>query len=141
MSIPLDEGQCKNPNAGRGGKPTASLENGELVLPFNMDLAYFYIQQVSSNNIRTQGWRVPEGTRSFLPESGVKLNLYNYLSTILDTLPDPDLDLVLQVWGWSGSKLVHAGDFQVSLHRSVLLFCSVEGEGGCPTFLQDNPIE
>jgi LysM repeat protein len=131
MSIPLDEGQCKNPNANRGGKPSAHLENGELVLPYNMDLAYFYIQQVSSNNIRTRGWRVPDGARSFLPESGVNLNLYTYLSTILDKLPDPDLDLLLQVWGWSGSKLVHAGDFQVSLHRSVLLFCSVEGEGGC----------
>lgn len=100
------------------------------MLPFSLDLAYFYIQQVSGES-KTQAWRVPEGSRTFLPESGVKLNLYNYLDSVADLRMAPDLELEMDLWGWSGGTLIHAGAYHLSLHRSILLICSVEGAGGC----------
>jgi len=131
ITIPLDPVNCTNPNAHRGGLPQAHLdESGNLVLPYSMDLAYFYIQQVIDET-RTQAWRVPEGDRTFLPQSGLKLNIYQYIDSVPQLRQQPDLVLDLQVWGWSGGSLVHAGDFRISLHRSILLVCSQEGAGAC----------
>lgn len=133
VSIPLDPSTCKNQSRIGGASPftkTTLDDQGNLVLPFSLDLAYFYIQQMSGK-MRTQAWRVPEGSRVFLPESGVKFNLYHYLDTVPDLRLAADLELLLDLWGWSGGQLVHAGTYQISLHRSILLLCSVEGEGGC----------
>ena len=131
VTLPLDPANCSDPSPSRGINTKVSLKDGELSLPFAMDLAYFYIQVDTGSGARSQGWRVPEGDRTFLPDSGKKINLYTYLNTILDKVQAPDLSLTLEVWGWWGGQLVHAGDFTVELHRSVLLICSVEGEGGC----------
>lgn len=131
VTIPLSDAGCTNPNPSPLDNTKVSLQDGVINLPFDMDLAYLYIQRQMTNNIWSRGWRVPEGDRTFLPESGVKLNLYTYLNTLLDSIQSPDLELIIQVWGWSSGQLVHAGDFKVSIHRSVLLVCSVEGEGGC----------
>lgn len=131
VTIPLNGSECSNANLSRFGFTKVSLQDGVLNLPFGMDLAYFYVQRQMTNNIWSRGWRVPEGNRTFLPKSGVKLDLYTYLETILDQIQSPDLNLLIQVWGWSGGQLVHAGNFKVSIHRSILLVCSVEGEGGC----------
>lgn len=129
--IPLDPVNCRKPSRGLGTNSEVELDkDGNLVLPFSMDLAYFYIQRVV-DNARTQAWRVPEGNRNFLPDSGVKFNLYTYLDTIPELRQEADLVLELHLWGWSGGELVHAGDFLISLHRSILLVCSVEGAGGC----------
>ena len=131
VTIPLDGVNCKGHTRGGGLQPQAHLDDqGNLVLPFSMDVAYFYIQRIIDDT-RTQAWRVPEGSRTFLPESGVKLNLFTYLDTVPGLRETPDLVLELQLWGWAGGKLVHAGDFKISLHRSLLLICSVEGAGGC----------
>ncbi len=131
VTVPLDGINCKGHTRAGGFQPQAHLDDqGNLVLPFSMDLAYFYIQRIIEDT-RTQAWRVPEGSRTFLPESGVKLNLFTYLDTVPGLREAPDLVLELQLWGWAGGKLVHAGDFKISLHRSLLLICSVEGAGGC----------
>ncbi|PKN97298.1 MAG: hypothetical protein CVU42_16675 [Chloroflexi bacterium HGW-Chloroflexi-4] len=133
VSIPLNPSTCKKPSRAGGSSPFSETyldDEGNLVLPFSLDLAYFYIQQVKGNS-RTQAWRVPEGNRYFLPESGVKFNLYHYLDTVPALRMDPDLEIELDLWGWSGGALVHAGTYKLSLQRSILLICSVEGEGGC----------
>jgi LysM repeat protein len=130
-AVPLDPVTCKKSSMFPTINTSVTLDDGNLVLPFSMDLAYFYIQADPGNGKLTQGWRVPEGDRTFLPNSGKELNLYDYLATVLDKLQAPDLDLRLEVWGWWGGKLTHAGNFKISLHRSVLLICSVEGEGAC----------
>lgn len=133
ISIPLDATNCKKPSRAGGLSPFTEThldDDGNLVLPFSLDLAYFYIQQVSGES-KTQAWRVPEGSRTFLPESGVKLNLYNYLDSVADLRMAPDLELEMDLWGWSGGTLIHAGAYHLSLHRSILLICSVEGAGGC----------
>ena len=91
-----------------------------------MDLAYFYI---SINNARS--YRVPEGDRMFLPESGVKLNLDDYFDTLLNSFTAADFDISMEVWGWIGPDLKLVGTFKTTIHRSVLLVCSEEGEGKC----------
>jgi LysM repeat protein len=126
VSLNFDAGQCPPPANGGSSSGQISLENGNLILPQAMDLAYFYLQ---INGAR--GIRVPEGDRSFLPGSGTQLNINTYLDTLIDTVQQPDLDLSLEVWGWSGGQLIYAGKVQTSLHRSVLTVCSVEGAGGC----------
>jgi LysM repeat protein len=126
VSLAFDAGQCPPPANGGSGSGQLQLENGNLILPQAMDLAYFYLQ---INGAR--GIRVPEGDRTFLPASGTQLNLNTYLDTLIDTVQQPDLDLSLEVWGWSGGQLTFAGKVQTSLHRSVLTVCSVEGAGGC----------
>lgn len=131
VTIPFSDAGCQNPNPDWMEKTKTRLEDGVLILPFGMDLAYFYIQQDLGNNQFSPGWRVPEGDRTFQPDSGIKLNLYSYLTTQPQLNELADLDLLLQIWGWSGGNLIHAGDFSVSIHRSILLVCSVEGEGGC----------
>ena len=133
ISIPLDPSACKKISRAGGSSPFSETkldDEGNLVLPFSLDLAYFYIQQVKGNS-RTQAWRVPEGNRYFLPESGVKFNLYHYLDTVPALRLTADLEIELDLWGWSGGALVHAGTYKLSLQRSILLLCSAEGDGGC----------
>ncbi len=127
VTLPFDPNQCKAPaSRGSSGFGKVSMDNGNLILPYSMDLAYFYLK---INNSR--GFRVPEGGRSFLPASGIQFNIFDYLDTVVDKYPQPDLDLSMEVWGWSGGKLVNAGTFKTAVHRAVLMVCSVEGEGGC----------
>lgn len=126
VSLAFDAGQCPPPVNGGSGSGQLRLENGNLILPQAMDLAYFYLQ---INGAR--GVRVPDGDRTFLPASGIQLNLNTYLDTLIDTVQQPDLDLSLDVWGWSGGQLIFAGNLKTTIHRSVLTVCSVEGAGGC----------
>jgi LysM repeat protein len=127
VTLPFDPNQCKAPaSRGSSGLGKVSMDNGNLILPYSMDLAYFYLK---INNSR--GFRVPEGGRSFLPASGVQFNIFDYLDTVVEKYPQPDLDLSMEVWGWSGGKLVSVGTFKTAVHRAVLMVCSVEGEGGC----------
>ncbi len=125
-SIALDTGQCPPPSNGGNGQNQIRIENGNLILPQAMDMAYFYIQINGS-----RGVRVPEGDRTYLPGSGIQFNINSYLDTLLDSVQQPDLDLSLEVWGWSGGQLTFAGNFKTTIHRSVLTVCSVEGKGGC----------
>ena len=127
VTLPFDPNDCKAPGSrGIGGLGKVTMNNGNLILPFSMDLAYFYLKV---NNSR--GFRVPEGGRSFLPASGVQFNIFDYLDTVVDKYTQPDLDLTMEVWGWSGGKLVEVGTFKTAVHRAVLMVCSVEGEGAC----------
>jgi LysM repeat protein len=127
VTLPFDPNNCKAPaSRGMGGLGKVTMNNGNMVLPYSMDLAYFYLKV---NNSR--GFRVPEGGRSFLPASGVQFNIFDYLDTVVDKYPQPDLDLTMEVWGWSGGELVYVGTFKTAVHRAVLMVCSVEGEGAC----------
>ena len=125
VSLPLDQYQCTS--LGRGlGSAKVRIEDGNLVLPHSMDLAYLYL---SINNARSV--RVPEGDRMFLPDSGMKLNLYDYFNTLLGSFNATDFDISMEVWGWTGSTLKFVGNYQTTIHRSVLLVCSEEGKGKC----------
>jgi LysM repeat protein len=125
VTLPLDSAGCKDPSAVQYINQI-HLKDGDLILPFAMDAAYLYIQINGS-----AAERVPGGDRTFLPGSGVKFNLDTYLNSIIDKVPQPDLDISMEVWGWSGGKLVYAGKFTTTVHRAVLTVCSVEGKGGC----------
>ncbi|RPJ26087.1 MAG: LysM domain-containing protein [Chloroflexi bacterium] len=124
VTLALDSGLCPAP--ARAGANKISMENGDLVLPFKMDTAYLYLQINGS-----RGVRIPEGNRTFLPSSGIRFNIYDYLSTRIDTIQAPDLELHMEVWGWQGGMLKYAGDFDTTIHRPVLTICSVEGIGSC----------
>ena len=101
-------------------------ELGDLVLPFNVDTAYLYVQ---INN--SQAIRVPEGDRMFLPGSGVNFNLDQYLDNLVELRHYTDLNVHLEIWGWQDGELIYMGDLDRYVHRTVLSVCSVEGEGGC----------
>lgn len=128
VTIPLSEAGCVDPDPNSN---KVYLDHGDLILPNSMDLAYFYLQVENTESGTSRGFRIPEGTRFFQPESGHKLNLVNYLSDYLDIVQDTDLDALLDVWAWSGGKLNHLGNYSIKIHRTVLMICSVEGEGGC----------
>jgi LysM repeat protein len=125
VTFALNPGVC--PSAGSGGEGVIGMDpDGNIILPFNMDMAYLYVQINDSAAVR-----VPEGTRMFLSGSGVRFNLYDYLSTISDSVRLADMKLHMEVWGWQGGNLVFAGTFDTELHRTVLSICSVPGEGAC----------
>jgi LysM repeat protein len=124
VTLALDAGLCHAPR--RAGANQISMENGDLILPLKMDTAYLYLQINSSRAVR-----IPEGDRTFLPGSGIRFNIYDYLSTLIDTVQAPDLELHMEVWGWQGGMLKYAGEFDTSVHRPVLTICSVEGSGAC----------
>lgn len=111
--------------------PTTKLENGlrldgyDLVMPDSMELAYLYL---TIND--TYGWRVPAGNRTFLQGSGRRFNLKEYIDGLSFFLV-PDLQLSMEVWGWKSGKLVYIGTLDKSIHRTILLACSMEGVGAC----------
>ena len=124
-SFLLDQTNCISGHFGLTTNPKID-ELGDLVLPFNVDTAYLYLQ---INN--SQAVRVPEGDRMFLPGSGVKFNLDRYLDNLVETIQYTDLNVHLEIWGWQGADLIYVGDLDRSVHRTILTVCSVEGEGGC----------
>ncbi len=126
VTLSLDQADCVAKSRGIGTIGQIRLENGDLILPYSMDLAYLYM---SINNARS--YRVPEGDRMFLPGSGMKLNLYDYFDTLLGSFTAADFDISMEVWGWIGPDLKLVGTYQTTIHRSVLLVCSEEGEGKC----------
>jgi hypothetical protein len=126
VTLPLDEADCAAKSRGLEALGQIRLEDRNLILPYSMDLAYFYI---SINNARS--YRVPEGDRMFLPDSGMKLNLDDYFDTLLGSFTAADFDISMEVWGWIGPDLKLVGTFKTTIHRSVLLVCSEEGEGKC----------
>ncbi|MFH1184649.1 MAG: hypothetical protein V1755_06370, partial [Chloroflexota bacterium] len=126
VTIPLDAAACKSPGRGSPGGEIRLQQDGDLILPFKMDLAYLYLQINGSKAIR-----IPGGDRSFLPASGVSFNISSYLDSLIDDLPAADLSLHMEVWGWSGGSLIFVGEFDTMVHRTILTICSVPGEGGC----------
>ncbi len=129
--IKLDPEKCKP-----GQVPIEELtvrvdKDGNLLLPKGMDLAYFYVQMDLGDGKPGKARRMPAGNHFFLPNSGKPLNIYSYLDTLLKEVPEPDLDLFLDIWGWQGGELVHAGKYKYDIHRVILLICSVPGEDGC----------
>lgn len=125
VSFPLNEMNCSGDILEPTNKPKID-ESGDLILPFNTDTAYLYLQINDS-----QAVRVPEGDRMFLPDSGVNFNLDLYLDSLVNSLTDTDLSVHMEIWGWQGGKLIYIGDLDHNVHRTVLTVCSVEGEGGC----------
>lgn len=121
----LDQTNCKSGRFSLATNPKID-ELGDLVLPINVDTAYLYLQINDSQAIR-----VPEGDRMFLPGSGVKFNLNTYLDNLLEIRQLTDLNVHMEIWGWKGGELIHVGDLDRYVHRTVLTVCSVEGEGGC----------
>ncbi len=117
---------CKGSGSNERMNGSIRMEEGELILPYTMDLAYLYLSVDGSSSIR-----VPDGHRMFQPESGVKLNIFDYLSEKMPTFIAADFTLSMEVWGWSGGELKFVGTFEDTVHRSVLLVCSQEGEGTC----------
>ncbi len=125
ISFLLDQTNCISGRFGLATDPKID-ELGDLVLPFNVDTAYLYLQINDSQAIR-----VPEGDRMFLPGSGVKFNLDLYLDSLVELRQFTDMNVHLEIWGWQGGELVYVGDLDRYVHRTVLSVCSVEGEGGC----------
>ncbi len=125
VTFPLGGTNCQPP-ANAENASQISLQDGNLVLPNNMDLAYMYLQ---INGSKAQ--RVPEGDRFFQPGSGLTFNLLKYIDSMSTELPASDLQLHMEVWGWSGAQLVYVGEFDTSIHRTVLQICSVPGPGNC----------
>ncbi len=125
LTFALNPGVCPPTDAASANSIRMDA-NGDILLPFSMDMAYLYVQINGSAGIR-----VPEGTRMFLPHSGIRFNLYDYLGTLSDSLQLPDLKLHMEVWGWQGGNLVFAGLFDTELHRTVLTICSLPGAGAC----------
>jgi hypothetical protein len=121
--VPLDEVNCQSNAPGSDNSNQVTMQNGDLILPYNLDMAYLYLQINGG-----QGVRIPEGNRSFLPGSGMKFNIYDYLNSRIDEIQEPDLALNMEVWG---GGLLYAGSFSTMVHRTILTICSVEGEGGC----------
>jgi hypothetical protein len=117
---------CQPGNSGRSVFGAIRMEEGDLILPYKMDLAYLYLSVDDSSSMR-----VPEGHRMFQPQSGVKLNIYDYLSEKMPAFTAADFNLKMEVWGWSGGELKFVGNFEDTIHRTLLLVCSQEGEGAC----------
>jgi hypothetical protein len=127
LTIALNPGVCPASTSGGADSNAIHMDsNGDIILPFHMDTAYLYLQINGSGAVR-----VPEGNRMFLPGSGMRFNIYNYLSTQIDKVQSPDLKLHMEVWGWQGGALKYAGAFDTETHGTVLTICSVEGEGAC----------
>ena len=104
---------------------------GYLKLPPGMDLAYLYVQIDQGDGTLEEAKRVPEGNRFFLANSGQELNIRSYMETLIKDYQEPDMTLHLDVWGWMGGKLVHAGNLKYELNRLILLICSERGEKAC----------
>jgi LysM repeat protein len=126
VTVDFSSENCQAMEVGRRLLGSTRLDNGDLILPYKMDLAYLYLSLDGSSSIR-----VPEGHRMFQPDSGVKLNLFDYLSEKMPTFTAADFSLSMEVWGWSGGELQFVGHFEDTVHRSMLLVCSQEGEGAC----------
>ncbi len=126
VTVPLDQVNCQTNAPGSESTGQVQMQDGELILPYNLDMAYLYLQINGG-----QAVRIPEGSRSFLPGSGMKFNIYDYLNSRIDELQEPDLALNMEVWGWSGGGLLYVGPFSTIVHRTILTICSVEGDGGC----------
>ena len=126
VTLQMDQDNCLAKSRGRAALGQIHLTDGNLILPYSMDLAYLYM---SINNARS--YRIPEGDRMFLPDSGMKLNLDDYFDTLLNSFTAADFDISMEVWGWIGSDLKLVGTYKTTIHRSVLLVCSEEGEGKC----------
>jgi hypothetical protein len=126
VTLQMDQDNCLAKGRGAAALGQIHLTDGNLILPYSMDLAYLYM---SINNARS--YRIPEGDRMFLPGSGMKLNLDDYFDTLLDSFTAADFDISMEVWGWIGSDLKLVGTYKTTIHRSVLLVCSEEGEGKC----------
>jgi LysM repeat protein len=122
----FDQTSCAKKENGVRVLNPIQIENGDLFLPNSLDLAYLYLSIDGSSS-----FRVPEGHRMFQPNSGVKFNIYNYLSEQIPSFSAADFALSMEIWGWSGGKLQYIGKYENNVHRSVLLVCSVEGEGMC----------
>ena len=103
-----------------------SLFNGVLFLEQPVEQAYVYV------SVNGGKWdRVPEGQRNFLKGSGYTFDLKLYLDGLIATLPDTDLEVDLEVWGWDGFTVKFIGKYHYSIHRTVLSVCSQEGENAC----------
>ena len=126
VTLQMDQDNCLAKGRGAAALGQIHLTDGNLILPYSMDLAYLYM---SINNARS--YRIPEGDRMFLPGSGMKLNLDDYFDTLLDSFTAADFDISMEVWGWIGPDLKLVGTYKTTIHRSVLLVCSEEGEGKC----------
>ena len=126
VTLQMDQDKCLAKSRGAAALGQIHLTDGNLILPYSMDLAYLYM---SINNARS--YRIPEGDRMFLPGSGMKLNLDDYFDTLLGSFTAADFDISMEVWGWIGSDLKLVGTYKTTVHRSVLLVCSQEGEGKC----------
>lgn len=126
LTIALNPGVCPPPGNAGSSDAIHMDSNGDIILPFQMDTAYLYLQINGSGAVR-----IPEGSRMFLPGSGMRFNIYSYLSTQVDKVQSPDLKLHMEVWGWQGGALKYAGAFDTESHGTVLTICSVEGEGAC----------
>ncbi len=126
VTLQMDEADCRDFSSSSESLSEIYLDDGVLILPYSMNLAYMYIS-INDN----QPFRLPEGDRMFLPESGVKLDLYDYFDTLLGSFTEPDFDISLEVWGWVGAELKFVGNYKTTIHRSVLLVCSQEGENAC----------
>ena len=85
-----------------------------------VDLAYFYI------SINGREWeRIPAGKLKFLPGTGDQFDLDDYLDDMIVDIPDPKLDIEMELWGWDGGKLIDCGTVKISIERTVLRVCAI----------------
>jgi LysM repeat protein len=126
VTFPMASTTCQAPARAGAGQGQIQMQDGNLILPYHMDVAYMYLQINGAKAVR-----VPEGNRTFLPSSGVMFNVLKYLDSLGDALPDTDIKLHGEVWGWSGGVLKFVGEFDEVIHRTVLMICSVPGPGNC----------
>ncbi|HSR29004.1 MAG TPA: hypothetical protein VLY63_00460, partial [Anaerolineae bacterium] len=69
--------------------------------------------------------------RFFQPKSGVMFNLLTYLDRLTADVRASDLEVHMEVWGWTGTTLIFVGEFDTTIHRSTLMICSLPGAGNC----------
>ncbi|MAT44263.1 MAG: hypothetical protein CL609_18180 [Anaerolineaceae bacterium] len=87
-----------------------------------VDLAYLYI------SVNQQDWeRIPAGNQKFLSGAGDKFDLDIYLDQIINKNPATKLEVDMEIWGWSGKKLIDYGTIHVSVRRTVLRVCGLAG--------------
>ncbi len=96
------------------------VENHIIKFPQVIDLAYLYI------SINQRDWeRIPAGNLKFLPGSVDQFNLDDYLDQMIMNIPDTNLEILMELWGWSGGKLVSYGTVKVTVERTVLRICGI----------------
>mgnify|MGYP000963229821 FL=1 len=128
----LDDPSCKSKRPELIIPKTVEISpEGDVVLGWGLDLAYFYIQMDTGNGVYGAAKRVPEDNLFFLPKSGKILNIYDYLYSLLPDVTATDVKIKMEVWTWMGDTAVHLTTVSFEVHHTMLLICAHPGAGTC----------
>ena len=88
------------------------------------DLAYLYVTLDKVN------WKRFPNIGKYLPGGG-EFDLMGYLDSVINSYPQPVLDVEMEIWGWEGWQVVEIGKVSVHVERLVLQVCNKLGESAC----------